>query len=99
MSDSATLTPTAVVTQGDQQVCTVVDGMAVMMDVGSGKYYRLDDIGTRVWSLIEKPITMGALCDQLVQEFHVDRATCEADVGTLLNGMLQQNLIRVVSNP
>jgi hypothetical protein len=86
-----------VIAQGDQQVSSVVDGVAVMMDVGNGRYYRLDDVGTRVWSLLEQPTTLGALCAQLVQEFNVDRVQCEADVAELLGGLLQQNLIRVVS--
>ena len=45
--------------------------------------------------LIETPTPVGALCDQLVQEFEVERATCEADVLGLLNKLLMNNLIRV----
>jgi Coenzyme PQQ synthesis protein D (PqqD) len=98
MSEQTTLTPHAVITQGEQQVSTIVDGVTVMMDVGNGKYYKMDDIGSRVWNLIEKPITVSAVCDQLVQEFEVERSTCEEDVGALLKGLLQHNLIRVASN-
>ena len=46
----------------------IVDGEAVLMSVANGKYYRLDDIGTRIWTLIETPTAIGAVCDQLIQE-------------------------------
>ena len=68
------------------------------MSVDKGKYYRLDDVGTRVWDLIEAPTTVDAVCDRLVQEFHVERATCEADVRALLERLLAGNLIRLVSS-
>ena len=85
-----------VVTHGEEQVFTVVDGEAVLMSVENGKYYKLDDIGTRIWVLIETPTAVGALCDQLVQEFQVEHATCEADVQVLLSRLLRNDLIRVV---
>ena len=92
MSD---LTTDAVISQGDDQVFTIVEGEAVLMSIGNGKYYKLDDIGTRIWTLIETPTALGALCDRLVAEFNVERDACQADVVPMLERMLKQNLIRV----
>jgi len=97
MPEATTLTPNAVIAHGEQQVSTIVDGVTVLMNVGNGKYYRLDEIGTRIWALIEKPATVGTVCDRLVQEYQVERATCEADVMALLDGLLDSSLINVVS--
>ena len=85
----------AVISQGEDQVFTIVEGEAVLMSIGNGRYYRLDDIGTRIWVLIEAPTSLGALCDQLVKEFKVERDACETDVMPLLEKMLKHNLIRV----
>ncbi len=87
-----------VVSHDEDQVYTIVEGEAVLMSVTNGKYYRLDDIGTRIWSLIETPTSVGQLCDQLVQEFSVERATCEADVSQLLEWMSAQNLVHLAPN-
>ena len=89
------LTVDAVISQGEDQVFTIVEGEAVLMSIGNGRYYRLDDIGTRIWVLIETPTSLGALCDQLVKEFKVEREACETDVMPLLEKMLKHNLIRV----
>jgi len=86
-----------VIAQGEGQVSTVVDDKAVLMSVDNGKYYNMDNIGTRIWALIETPTTVGAVCDQLVEEFEVERATCEADVIALLTKLMANDLIRVVT--
>ena len=95
MADQLTLTSDAVIAQGDDQVSTVVDGETVLMNIGNGKYYQLDDIGSRVWALIENPTAVSAVCDQLVEEFEVERPTCEADVLQLVDRLLANQLIRV----
>jgi len=97
MTTQTPLTMDHVIAQGDGQVSTVVDGKAVLMSVDNGKYYNMDDIGTRIWTMIETPTAVGAVCDQMVQEFEVERAVCEADVLVLLNKLLENDLIRVVS--
>jgi hypothetical protein len=96
MTDQATLTMDVMIAQGEGQVSTVVDEKAVIMSVDNGKYYNLDDIGSRIWALIETPTPVGAVCDQMVQEFEVERATCEGDVLVLINRLLENNLIRIV---
>ncbi len=95
MTGEASLSLDAVIAQSEQQVSTVVDGETVLMDVRSGKYYKLDDIGSRVWSLIVKPIAVRTVCNQLVQEFEVEPATCETATLTLLQKLQKCNLIRV----
>jgi hypothetical protein len=90
------ITPDVVIAQGEEQVSTLVDGETVLMNVGNGRYYKLDDIGSRIWNLIEKPTSVSAVCDQLLEEFEVERATCEGDIMVMLNRLLENNLIQVV---
>ncbi len=97
MTVQTPLTMNNVIAQGDDQVSTVVDGKAVLMSVDNGKYYNMEEVATRIWSLIETPMAVGAVCDQMVQEFEVERAVCETDVLELLTKLLENGLIRVVS--
>ena len=98
MTDEASLTMDLVIAQGEGQVSTVVDGKAVLMSVDNGKYYNMCDIGTRIWVLIETPTTHWRGCDQMVQEYEVERGACEADVLALLTKLLANDLIRIVSS-
>jgi hypothetical protein len=101
MTDPSTLQTTpeltldSIIARAEDQFSTVVDGEIVLMNVSNGKYFQLNNIGSRVWSLIETPTAAGALCDQLVQEFDVARLTCEADVLALLGRLLANNLVRI----
>jgi hypothetical protein len=74
---------------------TIIDGELGMMSEEKGKYYTLDFIGTRVWELIEKPITVDGLIILLMNEYEVDRATCEGDLLELLNKLIKEELIRL----
>jgi len=75
---------------------TIIDGELGMMSEEKGKYYTLDFIGTRVWELIEKPITVDDLIILLMKEYEVDRATCEVDLLELLDKLLKEELIKLV---
>jgi len=87
---------TTSITHSDSQVFADMDGEVVMMSVEKGNYYNLDNIASRIWTLIEQPITVNALCDNLVQEFEVERDTCVQDVLPFLQELQKDNLIKIV---
>ncbi|MCF8018777.1 PqqD family protein [Petrocella atlantisensis] len=74
---------------------TIIDGELGMMSEEKGKYYTLDFIGTRVWELIEQPMTVDELIVLLMKEYEVDRLTCEVDLLELLNKLLKEELIKM----
>jgi len=91
------LTLDTIVERGQDQVSSIVDGEVVLMNVANGTYFQLNSVGSRVWTLIEKPTPAAAVCDRLVDEFEVERQTCEADVLALLGRLLADNLVRVAA--
>lgn len=90
------LKPEMNIAQSEDQVSCEVDGMSVIMSVENGEYYRLDDIGSKIWSLIAAPLSIEALCQKLSQEFDVSLEQCKEDVLKLLNQMLDRKLIKLV---
>ncbi|MBW1829607.1 MAG: PqqD family protein, partial [Deltaproteobacteria bacterium] len=61
----------SVVVQVVDLVSSSLDEETVMMSVNSGKYYGLDEIGSRIWELIKQPRSVSDLCDILLGEFEV----------------------------
>ncbi|MEJ0043363.1 MAG: PqqD family protein [Rhizomicrobium sp.] len=47
----------------------------VMMSVDTGKYIGLNEVGARIWQLLETPQSREALCAQLVREFDVSASS------------------------
>jgi hypothetical protein len=66
---------------------------AVLVDLASNQVYELNRTGYRIWELLEQPLDRKTIGDRLQQEFDVDRAQLETQVGELLEELRRQNLI------
>lgn len=68
-------------------------GEKVMMSVSTGKYYNLGRVGGRIWELLEQPMTLDRLVDQLTSEYDVERGVCEEQVRSFLDRLCAEGLI------
>ncbi|MCK5679644.1 lasso peptide biosynthesis PqqD family chaperone [bacterium] len=93
--DEKQLTATSVIARNRELVSSDIDGEVVMMSIENGKYYGLDLIGSRIWELIEKPLPVSDLIDQLLLEFKVERETCEKDVIYFLQKLDDDNMLEI----
>lgn len=76
-------------------VSRIVDGEAVLLDLASGKYFGLNEVGSRLWEHVRDEITVGLLCERLQGEFEVDAPTLRSDVDELLHELADKQLITV----
>ncbi|MDI5934178.1 PqqD family peptide modification chaperone [Halomonas kalidii] len=72
-----------------------IDDDLVIFSAENGMYYGTEVVGNRIWSLIEHETTISKICDQLMQEFVVERETCEREVLAFLGQLEQEGLIMV----
>ena len=70
-----------------------MNGSAVMMDIMTGKYYNLGEIGGRIWEILEEPMTVTALVGKLTDEYDVSAKQCRADIEPFLTKLLAQGLL------
>jgi hypothetical protein len=56
----------------------------VMMSVESGVYLGVNEVGARVWEMIEEPKELSELCAGLAAEFEVTDEVCRAEVESFL---------------
>jgi hypothetical protein len=71
----------------------------VILDLKAGTYFGLDDVGTRVWSLIQRQQTVGAIRDTILTEYDVSRSTCDADLQALLHDLVTRRLVEIADQP
>ena len=86
---------TTVVARNEAIVFTEIDDIIVMMDVDEGRYYELDEIGARIWALLESGASVAAICDALLKEYEVDREDCHRDVLDFVAEAHRRGLIRI----
>jgi hypothetical protein len=73
-----------------------IGGEMVLLDVEAGIYFGLNEVGTRIWSLLAEGATLGEVEERLLGELEVDRETLETDLRGLVRDLTAQGLIDVV---
>jgi hypothetical protein len=77
------------------QVSCDLDGEAVLLSLRTGVYYGLDQVGARIWSLVQGPTTVQIVRDTLLAEYDVEASRCERDLLALLRAMAAEGLVEV----
>ena len=77
----------------DEVICQVLDDESVLLDLASENYLGLDDVGTRIWQLIDDGETMRAVVATLLDEYDSDEDTLIGDLDKFLNDLQAQGLI------
>ncbi len=67
------------------------------MGVEAGRYFGLDDVGARVWELVQQPLSVESLCETLLSEYEVSAGELQRDVLELLGELSDKGLIDVRS--
>ncbi len=67
----------------------------VILNLKDGVYYELKEVGTRVWSLLQQPISLQSILDKLLEEYEVDAERCEADLLALTENLARYGLIEI----
>lgn len=87
------MTSTELVQRSGTPLATVVDGEIVMFDPDRGTYFSLGDVGSRIWELIDAPMSIVEICDVLENEYEIDREACEAQVVAFIAQMGEVGLV------
>jgi len=88
------LTAKFVVAAKGQMSCELA-GEAVILDMESGTYFGLNEVGARVWSLIQEPRAVRDIQEVILREYEVEPERCGEDLDTLLRDMSTAGLIEV----
>src|SRR4030067_2387541 len=91
------ITLETVVYHDPEMVSAPMDDEIVMFSLERGMYYGLDNIASAIWQRIEQPISVANLCTTLIDDFNVDRETCQRDTLELLTWLFQQELVKIAS--
>lgn len=72
-----------------------VDNEIVILNMKGNNYISLDAIGRRIWELLETPVAVADLCQQLMTEFEATEEQIAADVLPFLTELEREGLVRV----
>jgi len=72
-----------------------LDGEAVILDLETGLYFGLNEVGARIWQLIEAHGDLRQVFEILRQEFDVADGQLQHDLVTLVEQLREKGLVRV----
>ncbi len=75
----------------------LIDDEIVILKLQTNNYVALNEIGRRIWELLESPCRVADLCQQLNQKFAATPEQIAADVLPFLAELESENLARVAA--
>ena len=70
-----------------------LDGEAVILDLATGTYFGLNEVGTRVWQLVDEGRDLPQIVEIVTTEYEADRETIARDVRKLLDDLRARRLL------
>ena len=92
--ESSALSSLFVVAAKDQ-ISRDLDGEAVILNLKSGTYYGVNELGARIWQLVQEPMSVKHIRDTLLREYDVEADQCERELLALLRELADNGLIEV----
>lgn len=94
----STLSFSSILSITPDQVSCDLAGEAVILELRSGKYFGLNEVGARVWELLKEKQSPGHIRDVLLEEYDVEPDQCERDLLDLLQQLIDRGLVHVEDN-
>lgn len=89
------LRPDTVVRASTRMISAELDGETVVLSFDDGIYYSMNEVGARIWNLVQTPTSVAHLVKTLLEEFEIGRERCEADLAALLAELQRLDLVEV----
>lgn len=70
-----------------------VDDEIVILDVKSGQYFGLNDVGATIWECLSEDCSREDLVDTILQTYDVDREQASLDVDELVEQLVEAGLV------
>jgi len=88
----------AIVIPSPEVLVQELDGEAVLLDLGSERYFGLDDVGTRVWQHLLEHRRLERVCEEMQKEYDVDESRLRADLLQLVGELIEAGIVTIEQN-
>jgi len=66
---------------------------ALLVDLNTGRCYRLNRVGAEIWTLLQRPLVLDDVCAAVAKKYDDAGATVEGDVRALVAQLLKERLL------
>lgn len=76
-------------------VTRVVDDTLAILDVNSGAYFAIDDMGALLMQMSESGVDLGRIADRVATEYEVTREQALEDLIELAEDLVREGLVEI----
>lgn len=77
------------------QVACELEGEVIILNLPDGQYYGLNEVGARIWALLQEPQTLNQLRDVLLDEFDIEPELCSMELKGIVRELADSGLVNV----
>ena len=70
-----------------------IDGQAIALNLDTGQYYTMNELGTRIWTLFQQEDSLAGIVEAIESEYDVTYEQAEADLESFLKDLRQNGLV------
>ena len=96
---SGPLPTSAVVVVAGDVLSSELGSEHVLLNLRDGMYYGLEDVGSDIWKLLQKPVSIAEICAAVVENRDVDPERCRHDVVKLVGELVDRQLVELCDPP
>ena len=74
-------------------LCAHVDDRCVLLDLRTEQYLGLDEVGSRIWSAVERGLTNAQMVQELAREYDAPTEVLERDTQRFLRDLYARRLV------
>ncbi len=79
----------------NEVVFRILGGEAVLLNLTSGTYFGLDEVGTRMWQFLSEHGSSEKVIELMLKEYEVEEAVLQSDLDELVKDLLQHGLVNI----
>lgn len=87
---------TTVVVRDNTAMFSTVEDEVVILNMKGNNYLGLDNVGARIWGLLETPVRVDELCEQLSREFAGNREEIMSGLLRFLTELAKEEIVHGV---
>ena len=72
-----------------------VGGETVLLDLQSESYFGLDEVGTRIWQLLQQNGEVQSIFETILDEYNVEEVQLRRDLEELVEKLLEAGLVSI----
>jgi len=93
MGNSVVLSLSTKIYKNKNIISNQIDGETVIMRIEENDYFQLDETGTYIWNIIDKPISVIEISDKIIEHFGISREQSENDMLNFINELSRKKIV------